>query len=195
MPPATGPRRVVLREVARRTGVSHNAAYRHFSDRAQLLAAVSEVAMDSLEQAMRRRIDALDPSRPGRLRPRLPARDRPGYVEFALHEQGLFRVAFSAHRGRPRDNAPEPDGGPYGMLNAGLDRLVEVGTCRPATRRGRRHLLGGGARLRGRCIAEGPLGGVRRDRAAALATLLLAIDRALGAGGDWPEVAGPRPDA
>ena len=34
-----------------------------------------------------------------------------------------------------------------------------------------------------------------RDRAGALATLLLAIDRALGAGGDWPELAGPRPAA
>ena len=32
-----GPDGVVLREVARRTGVSHNAAYRHFADRDELL--------------------------------------------------------------------------------------------------------------------------------------------------------------
>ena len=36
-----GPDGVVLREVARRTGVSHNAAYRHFADREELLAEVA----------------------------------------------------------------------------------------------------------------------------------------------------------
>ena len=48
----TGPDGVVLREVARRAGVSHNAAYRHFDDRAALLAEVSDRAMSDLEQAM-----------------------------------------------------------------------------------------------------------------------------------------------
>jgi AcrR family transcriptional regulator len=39
---ATGPEGVVLREVARQTGVSHNAAYRHFADRDELLAELVE---------------------------------------------------------------------------------------------------------------------------------------------------------
>src|SRR5262245_66272447 len=42
---STGPDGVVLREVARRAGVSHNAAYRHFEDRAALLAEVADSAM------------------------------------------------------------------------------------------------------------------------------------------------------
>ena len=44
---ADGPDGVVLREVARRTGVSHNAAYRHFADREELLAEVAQLGMDA----------------------------------------------------------------------------------------------------------------------------------------------------
>ena len=36
-----GPTAFTLREVARRAGVSHNAPYRHFRDRDELMAAVS----------------------------------------------------------------------------------------------------------------------------------------------------------
>ena len=37
----SGPDGVALREVARRVGVSHNAAYRHFADREELLAEIA----------------------------------------------------------------------------------------------------------------------------------------------------------
>src|SRR3712207_9066339 len=50
---------VVLRDAARRTGVSHNAAYRHFADRDDLLAAVSERGMAELERRMRDRLGDL----------------------------------------------------------------------------------------------------------------------------------------
>ena len=49
---ARGPEGVVLREVARQTGVSHNAAYRHFADREELLAEVADAAMRQLAGAM-----------------------------------------------------------------------------------------------------------------------------------------------
>ena len=52
-----GPDGVVLREVARRTGVSHNAAYRHFADRDELLGEIASLAGAQLEQAMLRRLD------------------------------------------------------------------------------------------------------------------------------------------
>ena len=132
-----GPDGVVLREVARRTGVSHNAAYRHFSDRAQLLAAVSEVAMDALEQSMRRRIEALDPTDEHSYARDCLMETGRGYVDFALHEQGLFRVAFSSHLWAPdEDVAPPSDDGPYGLLNHALDRLVEVGLVSARRREG-----------------------------------------------------------
>src|SRR3954464_10299215 len=51
---------VVLRDAARRTGVSHNAAYRHFSDREELLDEVAGRAMVALEADMRARVVAVD---------------------------------------------------------------------------------------------------------------------------------------
>jgi AcrR family transcriptional regulator len=44
----TGPRGFTLREAARRAGVSHNAPYRHFRDRNDLLAAVATDGFDRL---------------------------------------------------------------------------------------------------------------------------------------------------
>ncbi len=134
----TGPDGVVLREVARRAGVSHNAAYRHFDDRAALLAEVSDRAMGDLEQAMRDRIDAVTLTDPtARATERLRETGR-AYVAYALREPGLFAVAFTA---------PEPDAaarppkhtdvaGPYAVLNSVLDELVASGGVDPARRQG-----------------------------------------------------------
>src|SRR5271165_636032 len=41
-----------LRELARRAGVSHNAPYKHFADKGELLAAVSAVGFDVLAKRM-----------------------------------------------------------------------------------------------------------------------------------------------
>ncbi len=49
----TGSRELTLREVARRAGVSHAAPYRHFRDKADLLAAVAEDGFDRLTAAIR----------------------------------------------------------------------------------------------------------------------------------------------
>jgi AcrR family transcriptional regulator len=48
-----GIRGFTLREVARRAGVSHAAPYRHFRDKAELLAAIAEDGFNSLTAAMR----------------------------------------------------------------------------------------------------------------------------------------------
>jgi AcrR family transcriptional regulator len=125
---AHGPDGVVLREVARRTGVSHNAAYRHFSDREQLLAAVAEVSMDRLEQAMRDRLATVRTRDPKRRAVRRLRETGKAYVHFALAEPGLFTVAFST----PFEEMGE--GGPYALLNEVLDELVEVGAM-PGDRR------------------------------------------------------------
>jgi AcrR family transcriptional regulator len=120
-----GPDGVVLREVARRAGVSHNAAYRHFADREALLAEVAAVGMTRLEAAMRRRLDEVTEQEPvARARARLRATGR-AYVEFALAEPGMFEVAFSTSPSMADDAVPSP--GPYGLLLNGLDDLVTVG--------------------------------------------------------------------
>jgi len=138
----SGPDGVALREVARRVGVSHNAAYRHFADRDQLLAEVAGRGMDLLTEAMEARLatvpDGLDPVARAQARLRECGR---AYVEFALAEPGLFRTAFAAEAhgaGDPTEVEPEgppaEDGGPYAVLNGILDELVEVGYLAPDRR-------------------------------------------------------------
>ncbi|MFG2115402.1 TetR/AcrR family transcriptional regulator [Streptomyces sp. NPDC048718] len=100
-----GPERVVLREAARRVGVSPTAAYRHFEGRGALLAAVREHARQALADAMedtaaRPRADGS----PLTAEARLAALCR-GYVAFAVEQPGLYRSAFSAPRTEPGGRA------------------------------------------------------------------------------------------
>jgi AcrR family transcriptional regulator len=130
---STGPDGVVLREVARRAGVSHNAAYRHFEDRAALLSEVSDRAMTDLEKAMRERIEAVHIDDPAaRAAERLRETGR-AYVDFAIREPGLFAVAFAEPTG-PGEHDSTTAAGPYGVLNAVLDELVEAGALPPERR-------------------------------------------------------------
>jgi AcrR family transcriptional regulator len=91
-----GPSGVALREVARRTSVSHNAAYRHFADHDALLAEIAAHGAAELEAAMVRRLDTVRDGDPAsRARRRLREIGR-AYVEFALAEPGLFATTFGA---------------------------------------------------------------------------------------------------
>ena len=132
---ASGPDGVVLREVARQTGVSHNAAYRHFTDRDELLAEVAALGMAQLEQAMRDRIATVRTREPEkRARRRLRETGR-AYVDFALAEPGMFEVAFVAAPAERR-HGPDVDAGPYALLNEVLDELVAAGGLSPQRRVG-----------------------------------------------------------
>ncbi len=185
-----GPEGLALRELARRVGVSHNAAYRHFSDRDDLVDAVAERAMAELVAAVHRRLATVTETDPvARARRRLTAIGA-GYVQFALAEPGLFRLLFTAYPEAPDGKGADED--PYGMLNAALDDLVDVGYLPAQDRPGADvtcwSVVHGFAVLN----VEGPLRGLDpADRAAALSSLLLSIDRGLGAGGAWPELVAP----
>ena len=136
---STGPDGVVLREVARRAGVSHNAAYRHFSDRAALLAEVSDRAYTDLEQAMLERMATVsddDPQRRAFARLRETGR---AYIDYAIREPGLFTTAFTAPGGTDTHSSPASDQeptGPYAVLNQVLDELVACGAVTPERRLG-----------------------------------------------------------
>ncbi len=133
---STGPDGVVLREVARRAGVSHNAAYRHFEDRAALLAEVADRAMVQLEEAMRARADAVTTDDPvERAVERLGETGR-AYVAFAIAEPGLFAVAFTSPESVAEHEEPDTSTGPYAFLNTVLDDLVAVGALPPEHREG-----------------------------------------------------------
>ena len=91
-----GPDAVVLREATRMVGVVPNAAYRHFADRDELLAAVCSAAMRELAGRMAAGVARV----PGAYGDPVAARLRLGavgtaYLEFAREEPGLFATAFA----------------------------------------------------------------------------------------------------
>ncbi len=130
----SGPDAVVLREVSRRVGVSHNAAYRHFADRDALLRAVTSRALSEFSRIMTRRIAAV----PGRGKraamARLEASGR-GYIEFAETMPNLFRCCLLFPLGEIEPDEPGLVHA-YLQLSQRLDELVAVGTLTPARRRG-----------------------------------------------------------
>lgn len=174
-----GPDGLAVRELARRVGVSHNAAYRHFADRDALVDVVAEVALAGLVAAMERRLGAVDQPDPvRRARERLIATGA-GYVDFALAEPGLFRVLFTAYPEVPAADDDLTD--PYGMLNAALDHLVEVGYLAAERRPGAEITCWSAVHGFAVLCTEGPLRAVPdADRDAALVVLLETLDRSYG---------------
>jgi len=85
-----GPTAFTLREVARRAGVSHNAPYRHFRDKADLIATVAAEGYQGLTEAMvaaaTEQADVLDRLKHAGL----------AYIRFALHRPEHFTVMFDA---------------------------------------------------------------------------------------------------
>src|SRR3981081_3161087 len=71
-----GPAGFTLREVARRAGVSHNAPYRHFRDRDDLMATVATQGFQELTQVMLRAAGGA-PSGAPRGAPRVAPSDAP----------------------------------------------------------------------------------------------------------------------
>jgi len=112
-------------------GVVPNAAYRHFADRDELLAAVCAAAMDELATRMAAGVARVR-GRPGdatAARHRLRAIGT-AYLAFAREEPGLFATAFALpqqHAYGPPDGGTGPDRSPLGQLRTALDELVEAG--------------------------------------------------------------------
>lgn len=180
-----GPAALVLRDLARRVGVSHNAAYRHFAHRDELVAVVAEHAMHGLVAAMERELDAVEEPDPVlRARLRLAGIGR-AYVEYALGERGLFEVAFTSRTGS--DAARVPGESPYLLLGHALDDLVEVGYLHPESRPGAEELCWSTVHGFSLLCTVGHVGGAEpAARAAHLERVLSAIDRSLGASTTGP---------
>jgi AcrR family transcriptional regulator len=139
-----GPDAVVLREATRMVGVVPNAAYRHFADRDELLAAVCSAAMRELAGRMAVGVARVPGAYgdPGAARRRLGAVGT-AYLEFAREEPGLFATAFAVPQQHGYDAAAGGAAGagverlPLDHLRAALDELVDAG----ALSRGRREGL------------------------------------------------------
>ncbi|MCZ0982069.1 TetR/AcrR family transcriptional regulator [Streptomyces diastatochromogenes] len=135
-----GPERVVLREAARRVGVSPTAAYRHFDGRGELLRTVRAHARRelaaSMERAAAREPGADDPVLAAERRVAALCR---GYVGFAVEQPGLYRSAFCVPRPTRPTRAP-PSSRPANPRSApspcsgGARRPRRPGTARPGAR-------------------------------------------------------------
>ena len=97
-----GPEALTLRAVARAAGVSQTAPYRHFADRAALVAAVAE---DGFRRLHARLVDAA--TAPARTLGTKPTTARGGlqaialaYVRFGLDHPDEYRVMFGGELGR-----------------------------------------------------------------------------------------------
>ena len=135
-----GPDAVVLREATRVVGVVPNAAYRHFADRDELLAAVCSAAMRELGDRMAAEVAKVE----GEYGDPTGAFLRLGaigdaYLNFAREEPGLFATAFALpqqHAYAPADEYEGPDRTPLGQLRTALDELVVAGVLNAERRDG-----------------------------------------------------------
>jgi AcrR family transcriptional regulator len=128
---AGGPEAVVLREATRMVGVVPNAAYRHFADRDELLAAVCGAAMRVLADRMAAGVASVPGAYgdPGAAGSRLGEIGR-AYLDFAHEEPGLFATAFAVPQQHAYDAQADGEGQdrtPLGQLRAALDELVAAG--------------------------------------------------------------------
>ena len=124
-----GPTAVILREATRRAGVAPNAAYRHFSSHAELLAAVRAHALSQLARAIEAEIATIPPRRRGAALARAHLRAVGiGYLTFALHQPGLFRTAFTNTQPVAGDSDKAKSGAsgltPFQLLSQALDLMV-----------------------------------------------------------------------
>ncbi len=175
-----GPQAVVLREATRRAGVVPNAAYRHFENRLDLLAAVRSAAIAEVAVAMEKEF--------ARARRRMRATRTPedflgmareslrsvgtGYLRFAFGEPGLFRTAFASaaaaddapagHRANDPERAGPSGRNPFQLLGDALDRYVDAGLLPPERRPGAEYLAWSAVHGLAMLGLDGPLRGTSR---------------------------------
>jgi AcrR family transcriptional regulator len=174
-----GPERVILREAARAAGVSHSAAYRHFTDREALLAEVSAHARSELAAEMRRRVN-----RTGDPRKRLRAVGA-AYIDFALTQPGLFRTAFTSHPATSRDDDHDRPAGPepYEILGRVLDDAQAAGLVDPGRRPGAEIAAWSAVHGLASLLLDGPLPTDATGAKFAMKQVFDLIDRGLLNGG------------
>jgi AcrR family transcriptional regulator len=158
---AGGPDAVVLREVTRKVGVVPNAAYRHFANYDELLAAVCTAAMRELGDRTAARVARVrgrygDPAAAGR---RLRAIGE-AYLDFARAEPGLFATAFALpqhHVYDASDAGTGQDWRPLAQLRAVLDELVDAGVLDPRNRAGAEYAIWSAVHGLAVLTGQGPL--------------------------------------
>src|SRR3984893_4369241 len=89
-----------LRELSRRAGVSHNAPYKHFADKRELLAAVAAAGCEMLTKRMARAIAGS-----GNAREQMFAMLR-AYIGHGVDNPALYRLMFGGYLSGPTHGRP-----------------------------------------------------------------------------------------
>jgi len=181
-----GPEAVVLREAARRAGVSAAAAYRHYAGHGDLLQAVKQRALAALADSLQEGVESGGPL-PGTPDDAVRRFRNLGsaYIGFALANPGLFHTAFckaesvsvsGAERGDVTERIAASRA--YQILAQSLDELVTVGLLDPARRELAPIAFWSVVHGLATLLIDGPLAGLtERERARAIQrTLDILID-------------------
>jgi AcrR family transcriptional regulator len=110
-----------LRELARRAGVSHNAPYKHFADKRELLAAVSAAGFEALTKRMMREMAGLTTPR-AQLLATLRA-----YIDHGVENPALYRLMFGGYLSGPDRNRPAIERTEADKTKALLASLIVAG--------------------------------------------------------------------
>jgi AcrR family transcriptional regulator len=128
-----------LRELARRAGVSHNAPYKHFADKRELLAAVSAAGFEALTKRMAREVAGR-----GNAREQLFAMLR-AYIDHGVANPALYSLMFGGYLGGPDRSRPAielAEADKTKALLAGVIMTGGLGRVIPHTPRNERKIAG-----------------------------------------------------
>jgi AcrR family transcriptional regulator len=128
-----------LRELARRAGVSHNAPYKHFADKRELLAAVSAAGFEALTKRMTREI-----ARHNNTRAQLFAMLR-AYIRQGVENPALYRLMFGGYLSGSLDERPAIERAAAEKTKALLAEAIidgALGQAIPNTARNERKIAG-----------------------------------------------------
>ncbi|MBF0850979.1 TetR/AcrR family transcriptional regulator [Gluconobacter sp. R75690] len=116
-----------LREVARRTGVSHAAPYKHFRDREMLLRELASIGFVRLGETM---TEAMSPAMPSTRAQFVAAAQ--ACIGFAYQNPGLYRLMFSSDADKTIDpQLHDAAMSTFGILLGLLEKGQRDGSFRP----------------------------------------------------------------
>lgn len=129
-----------IRQAAALVGVAPSAAYRHFDDKADLIAAVASQGFAGLAVEMETAMSAARKRHRGDVRKAVAAFEAQGlaYVRFAVNNPEQFQTMFGRHGAgsqRPARGVGATGQDPYELLKGGLDELLRVKALTPAGRK------------------------------------------------------------
>src|SRR5215831_1942819 len=130
---------ISLRELARRAGVSHNAPYKHFANKRELLAAVSTAGFEALTERMSNELAGHRNAR-ARLFAMLRA-----YIHHGVENPALYRLMFGGYLSSPDDARPAIERAAAEKTKALLASIIidgALGRAIPNTPRNERRIAG-----------------------------------------------------